>query len=109
VTDTELSFAKESVNQVITLSSGILALSLTFAKDWAGVAEHPSLWVLRASWIGFLASIVFGVWSLSAITGLASRKAGSTQAWGLRGPWIGELVTFAAGLGLFTFFGFKAI
>ena len=107
--DSEFSFAKDSVSQVITLSSGILALSLTFAKDFTTTASHGDLLLLESSWVAFLLSIIFGVWSLLAITGLVGIQASSTNSWWLRFPWILELVTFAAGLALFTTFGFEAI
>ncbi|MCG8313684.1 MAG: hypothetical protein MI976_10745 [Pseudomonadales bacterium] len=76
-------FASNTVNQVIALSSGILALTVTFAKDHLVSANSPSgLKALKASWVCQIMSVVFGVWSLMSLTGqVASTKIKNPSVW----------------------------
>jgi hypothetical protein len=107
--DSELTFASSSVNQVITLSAGILGFSITLITSKTSSVNHTYVDLLEASWAAFLFSIVCGVWSLSAITGLvASKKVSSKSLW-LRVPWGLELVAFIAGLVTFAIFGFNSV
>ncbi|MFI5982046.1 hypothetical protein ACIBEA_14325 [Streptomyces sp. NPDC051555] len=100
--------AKDSIAAVITLSSGILAISLTFSKNWAGdaVSNHKDLLVV--SWLLFLASIIFGVGSLLALAGLSHVGKGIYQK-SLRIPWALQLLLFLAGLVIFVIFGIGVI
>ena len=61
-------FASDLSKQLITLSTGILALTITFTKDTMGVAGKP-IRLLLFSWVSYLVSIFFGIWSLMALTG----------------------------------------
>jgi len=105
----EFTFANSSVTQVITLSAGILGLSVTLITSNTSSVNHSYLWLLKGSWIAFLVSMFFGVWSLSAITGLVSAKADSSDSCWLRVPWILELVAFFTGLVMFAIFGFNSV
>ncbi|MEM6484622.1 MAG: hypothetical protein AAF662_06515 [Pseudomonadota bacterium] len=61
--------AAELVKQIIALSTGIIALTVTFAKDLFGVSEGEIPTTLTAAWISLFLAIVFGVWALMAFTG----------------------------------------
>lgn len=61
-------FASDLSKQLITLSTAILALTITFTKDILGVKGKP-IHLLLISWIFYLVSIFFGIWSLMALTG----------------------------------------
>jgi hypothetical protein len=67
--------ALDLVRQLITLASGILALTATFLKDVLSVFQgkdaalpHPH-WTLYVTWILMLLSILFGLLAHGAITG----------------------------------------
>lgn len=62
-------FASDLAKQLITLSTAILALSITFQKDIAGKKDLPSIRLLGFGWIGYLLSILLGIWTLMALTG----------------------------------------
>jgi hypothetical protein len=62
-------FAKEVATQLITLSTGILALSITYHKDIVKGAPLTSEGLLRSAWGAHLVSILGGVWTLMALTG----------------------------------------
>lgn len=109
VATSEFTFANSSVTQVITLSAGILGLSVTFITSKTSSMSYSGSWLLKGSWIAFLVSLIAGVVSLSAITGLVNRKASSSNSGWLRVPWIIELVAFLVGLGMFAIFGFNNV
>ncbi|MCK1741250.1 hypothetical protein IVA80_10315 [Bradyrhizobium sp. 139] len=58
-------FAKEIATQLITLSSALIAVSVTFLKDFRSDNLKP----LRISWGLYIAAIVCGVWTLMTLTG----------------------------------------
>ncbi|HEV7747721.1 MAG TPA: hypothetical protein VGO56_22165 [Pyrinomonadaceae bacterium] len=61
--------ATDLAKQLITLATGILALSITFIKDVVKSNGQVVTWPLKASWIAYLLSICFGMWNMMAITG----------------------------------------
>jgi len=62
--------ASDLAKQLITLSTGILALSITFTKDIVkGLPAKPAR-LLKFSWVVHLLSICCGIWSLMALTGM---------------------------------------
>lgn len=63
-------FALELSKQLITLSTGILTLTITFAKDV--VKQTPSIparIALALSWVFYLGSIWYGIGHMRALTG----------------------------------------
>jgi hypothetical protein len=62
-------FAKDLAVQLITLSTGLLALSATFTKEILKTISASKDRLLRASWIIHVVSIIFGVWTIMALTG----------------------------------------
>ena len=61
--------ANDLAKQLITLATGILALSITFIKDVlknnGPVITRPLKW----AWFLYLFSVIFGIWEMMAITG----------------------------------------
>ena len=100
---TETAF--ETTKQIITLSTGMIALTITFAEKFtpkAGdiVASLP----LKVSWMAFGVTIAFGVWTLMAITGSvnAAMVKGDTpdaDTPNIRIPAILMVVAFVVGIG----------
>ena len=62
-------FAGDSTKQLITLSTGVLALTITFSKDIIGGDPGKLSIILFVAWGVYLLSIVFGMWTLLALTG----------------------------------------
>jgi hypothetical protein len=72
-------FAKALGEQLITLSTGILALSITFTKDLVSRVPPRAALVLGFSWLLYVASILCGLDHLMALTGqLAPRTTAQT-------------------------------
>jgi len=61
-------FASDSIKQLIGLATGVTALTVTFSKDVLGTAAGSSHQTLIWAWIGYVISIVFGVWGQLALT-----------------------------------------
>lgn len=59
----------ELVKQLITLATGILALSITFTKDVLK-AIPKSTRLLKVAWLVYLFSIICGIWAMMAFTGM---------------------------------------
>lgn len=62
-------FARGFAEQLITLSTGIIALSVAFTKDLVGRMPPKSSRVLGSTWLLFVVSIMFGLLHLMALTG----------------------------------------
>ncbi len=54
-------FAQESTKQILTMSTAILTLTITFQKDIVGAAATGNRWALTSAWICFLFSILCGL------------------------------------------------
>lgn len=65
-------FAADTVKQILALSAGIIALTVTFSqgilKNHNSCVEHLLIW----AWGCYLASILFGVLTLMALTSAVS-------------------------------------
>ncbi|WP_375784629.1 hypothetical protein ACE10Z_33610 [Bradyrhizobium sp. Pha-3] len=101
-------FAKEVSTQLITISSALIGLSVTFVKD---LKTDEPLW-LRISWGLYIASIFFGVWHLMALTGAleslsAPGKTFESFKWPTRLPAIAQIVTFICGTICLIKFGWR--
>lgn len=62
-------FAADATKQLITLSTAIIALTITFSKDIIGAANIGNSYSIFTAWILFILSIVFGILTLLALTG----------------------------------------
>lgn len=62
-------FAADTTKQLITLATGIIALTITFSKDIIGASELSNSSLIFWSWGLFIFSIFFGIWTLMALTG----------------------------------------
>lgn len=90
-------FASKTVTQVMGLSSAILALTITFAKEQLAKDCPNALWPLKVSWIFEILSLLAGAWSLMAITGqIASPKITNPSIWALQ-------ITIPAGIQVISF------
>jgi hypothetical protein len=101
--------AQSAVSSVITLSSGILALSVTFSQKLATNASAAQKSLLQDSWLCFLLSILFGIISLCVLVGLVQGGKLSTREWELRIPWGIEILAFLAGISMLAYFAHQTL
>lgn len=72
--------ANDLAKQLITLATGILALSITFIKDVLKNNGQVITWPLKSAWVLYLFSMVSGIWEMMAITGsIFAIASNSTQ------------------------------
>jgi Na+/proline symporter len=64
-----VTLAADLSKQLITLSTGILALSITFAKDIVKTIERKDIRLLAAAWILYLLTILFALAHISCLIG----------------------------------------
>ena len=103
-------FAQETTKQLLTLATGVLALTITFRKDIVKDASEAAQTWLEVAWILFLVSTIAGVLTLGALSGNLDKKAEpSIYAHGIRRPSLVQLVAFAAAVVCTIVFGFKAL
>ena len=78
-------FCADAAKQLITLATGIVALTITFAKDFVtNVNQGAKLWVYWA-WPIYLLSIICGMFALQAMTAQLEPKTPTSQEPTIRG------------------------
>jgi len=106
--------AADATKQVVTLATGIIGLTVTFAEKFKSKDEIVVLWTMKGSWICFGVAIAFGVWTLLAIAGVANKAAQAAPAkvpdadeTSIRIPAIVMVLAFVAGMVMVIWTGFK--
>ena len=105
-------FAKDLATQLITLSTGILAVSIAFQKDIVKSAAREHVTWLAASWFAYLTAILFGIWVLMALTGSlesTNRPVPTGLETNVTIPALLQIVAFLAATVLLLTYGFKAL
>jgi NO-binding membrane sensor protein with MHYT domain len=105
-------FAKTIATQVITLSTGFLALTITFTKELVKSADPKYRGWLYAAWSLHLASIASGVWALMALTGTlmpGTPRADLSFGFHVRFPATLQLGFFGLGLGSMVIYGMRTM
>lgn len=116
IEDQSFAFSRDVVKQVITLSTAIPALMITFAKDFVSNLPPDVKSIAFWSWGLFLASVFFGLLTLMAITGVLAKRVGEqseSSDKGILSPNIRlfagiQIGLFFVGLALVVYFGWKA-
>lgn len=110
-----LSSAADACKQVLTLTTVIMTVSITFQKDVVTNASNLSLIWLRSAWLLYALSILAGCWMLLALSGsLGSRfpetsNAVSIYSNNIRTPATIQMATFALGIVAIVIFGVLAL
>ena len=106
-------FAKEIATELIALSTGIIALTITFSKDFLRSASSGSRRLAVTSWGFFFASLIFGMWTLMALTGNLEPANGapilSVRRSNVAIPAALQILTFLVGTGITIFYAVRAI
>ena len=121
-----LKAAMDTAKQIITLSTGVIALTVTFLEkivqpSVAGAARNVP-WPLVVAWIVFGLAIVFAIWTLMALTGtlnamdrrangltLSEAQQSAVDAYGdnVQVPAVGMVLCFLVGIALTIGTGFS--
>jgi hypothetical protein len=91
-------YASEVTKQLVTLATGIIALSITVSTDVIATPNDDREWLIGA-WIAYLISIIFGIWTLMALTGelqpsSTTDRDPSTRGGNVTGPAILQILLF---------------
>ena len=113
---TELAFtvASDVAKELITISTAVIAFSVTFAKDVAeGIKKGPRR-ILVASWVANLFSIGFGLLVLLLLTGILAPTSIAPKTpieidARVRVVAFVQLLTFVVGLVLMAIYGWFAL
>ncbi len=106
-------FAQDGTKQLLALATGIIAVTITFFKDFATHAPGYARTLFAWSWVVYLVSVVAGVWTLGALTGtlqpLQPKGRPSINSTNVRVPATIQLVSFAIGIVLTVVAGLRAL
>lgn len=70
-----LGLAKDSTTQLITLATAITTISVTFIDDILGGESLFEKYLIFLIWISMTLSIIFGVFTLLGLTGMAAQAS----------------------------------
>lgn len=106
-------FAADVSKQLITLSTAIITVTITFSKDVLEGGVENRYWLL-AAWVAFIITIMCGIWTLMALTGslepISNNENGtSINGKNVRLPAILQVLSFIVALSLTITYGFKSI
>jgi hypothetical protein len=104
-------FGQDTTKQLLTLATGIMTVTIAFSNVFTATPITSSAKTcLMFSWISFLLSICFCIWTLMALTG--SLQSPKEQPKGIyemnkKIPSVLQIITFLLGLILTITFGLK--
>lgn len=93
-----ISLAAEISKQLITLSTGMILISITFASSFARKVAGRNRRLLLISWLAFLSTIIIALWHLSALTGNLLQRPIDMRIRSATGPALLQLLTFVFGV-----------
>ena len=104
--------ARDSSKQVLTLTTAVLALSITFIDKIVGLdtLTPGDRARLQWTWVIYGLSVLAGVWTLLALTGSTGSKAeANINAPNVRLPALLQMLTFVGGTAMFILFAAMAM
>lgn len=108
------SSAADWSKQLVTLSTGIVTLTVTFSeKVFGNNVTHGERWLLWLAWVAFLVAILAGVIVLGSLTGaLSSNVVPNPTELGnnaIKFSALAQLVAFVIGVAFIVAFGFTSV
>jgi hypothetical protein len=98
-------FAADLAKQLITLATGMVALTISFQKDiLSGHLDGCAKGFMKAAWACYIFSLLAGIWNLMGLTGsLEPKNAPANYVPSIRGsnvviPSVLQIVSFLAAL-----------
>jgi len=100
--------------ELITISSGILTLTITFTRDIFKGNVQKARHLLSASWLSLFLSILCGIWAMMGLSGSLINttlvpKIDESVFDSARLPAMLQILTFLLGILLAIVYGFKGI
>src|SRR5262245_40732628 len=95
-------FARDTTIQLLTLSTGVVALTVTFGAQIVGGTPVHLKWLAVVCWVCLLVSVLFGLLTLMALTGtlepLEGQQRPSIRGANVTRPAVLQIVMFFLGL-----------
>lgn len=115
--DKAFAFAQDATKILITLATGVLALTVTFSEQVLQSTSSNSLEVVGAgvaqlvyAWLLYAFSIFFGLWGILAMTGVLGRTETPTiYAPSIRLPCGLQIITFIGGTAFLVWAGINTL
>ncbi|MBV1884192.1 MAG: hypothetical protein KUG82_21305 [Pseudomonadales bacterium] len=63
-------YARDATKQLMALATGVIALTVTFSKDFIGTVPEEIKWHITWIWVLLLISVFFGQICLMTLTGI---------------------------------------
>jgi hypothetical protein len=108
-----LKSAADATKQIMTLSTGITALTVTFAKEFKTGNALTVPWQLKWAWIIYGVTLFFALWTMLAITGTLANvdagTAGGPRDTNILIPSVPMVLSFILAFGLTICAGFTII
>jgi hypothetical protein len=102
-------YAQDVTKQLITLATGITALTVTFIHELVASASASAIHFVEAAWLCYVVSIAFGVITLLQLAGNLEKQAKpSIYRSGITLASLGQITLFVAGTACVIVFGIKA-
>ena len=106
-------FASELSKQLITLSTGILTLTIALTKNLVKDSDEIGRNILRSCWVLYLLSIICGIWHLMALTGSLAPLNGGPMPTSIednaRIPAFIQILTFTTATLLIIVYGWRSL
>jgi hypothetical protein len=106
-------FSADLTKQLISLATGIIALTVTFKKDFFAHSANTSNALAYCTWYSLLASVAFGILTLSALTGNLDAKDKTATltifAWNITLFSVLQFLAFGFGLSCAVIFAAKGL
>jgi hypothetical protein len=107
-----INFASEATKQQIVIATAIITFTVTFSKEFLRGGQHLGDRSVGVAWLLLFVSVVFGLWTLRALTGAIERPPGgvlTVYSGNIAVPSFLQLVSFLAGLACAMWAGWKAL
>lgn len=106
-----LTAASETSKHVLTLTTAVITITISLAKDIVAKATPSDLVWLQLAWLAHAVSVLAGVATLLALTGTVSEGDDTTSIYStnIRLPAALQMAFFALGLAFVVVFGVLAI
>lgn len=109
--DLALTVASETSKHILTLTTAVVTITISLAKDIVADATPSELVWLQLSWLAHAISVLTGVGTLLALAGTVSEgdDTSSIYSTNIRLPAALQMTFFALGLAFVVVFGVLAI
>ena len=107
--------ASDLAKQLLTLSTGVLGITVTFSKDLIERLTETGRWRLEIAWILLACSLLAGIWALMALTGALGNRTSVSDSDlkvyrpSIQIPFVLQVALFVVGLGFLVYAGMALI